>query len=163
MECELGDITQRSQCLKHQADSRPSGAEVKNERTSSPQISWWGSEHERSYTSTSTSVFIETKIVTTSSQSYVILLSTRGGNQNLYTGDLIEHMRLLFCKVGYSRRDVASEMFQTENTNKMHSLLCHFSVSLHALTEMSTSNLPEGRRRPAHKAYNFTTICEPIV
>jgi hypothetical protein len=31
------------------------------------------------------------------------------------------------------------------------------------LTEMSTSNLPGGKGRPAHKADNLTAICEPIV
>jgi hypothetical protein len=31
------------------------------------------------------------------------------------------------------------------------------------LTEMSTSNLPGGRGRPAREAKNFTAICEPIV
>jgi hypothetical protein len=29
--------------------------------------------------------------------------------------------------------------------------------------EMSTTNLPGGEGRPAHKADNFTAICEPIV
>jgi hypothetical protein len=31
------------------------------------------------------------------------------------------------------------------------------------LTEMSTRNLPGGKGRPARKADNFTTICEPII
>jgi hypothetical protein len=31
------------------------------------------------------------------------------------------------------------------------------------LTEMSTRNLPRGKRRPARKADNLTVICEPIV
>jgi hypothetical protein len=31
------------------------------------------------------------------------------------------------------------------------------------LTEMSTMKLPEVKGRPARKADNFTTICEPIV
>jgi hypothetical protein len=31
------------------------------------------------------------------------------------------------------------------------------------LTEMSTRNLPGGKGQPAHKADNFTAICEPIV
>jgi hypothetical protein len=34
---------------------------------------------------------------------------------------------------------------------------------LNLLTEMSTRNLPVGNGRPAHKAHNFTAICEPIV
>jgi hypothetical protein len=35
--------------------------------------------------------------------------------------------------------------------------------STQLLTEMSTRNLPEGKRRPARKADNLTAICEPIV
>jgi hypothetical protein len=35
--------------------------------------------------------------------------------------------------------------------------------SAQPLTEMSTRNLPEGKGRPARKADNLTTICEPIV
>jgi hypothetical protein len=35
--------------------------------------------------------------------------------------------------------------------------------STQSLTEMSTSNLPGGKGRPARKADNLTTICEPIV
>jgi hypothetical protein len=31
------------------------------------------------------------------------------------------------------------------------------------LTEMSTRNLPQGKVWPAHKADNFTAICEPNV
>jgi hypothetical protein len=31
------------------------------------------------------------------------------------------------------------------------------------LTEMSTTNLPGGKGRPARKAENLTTICEPTV
>jgi hypothetical protein len=31
------------------------------------------------------------------------------------------------------------------------------------LTEMSTRNLPEGKGRPARKADNLTSICEPSV
>jgi hypothetical protein len=31
------------------------------------------------------------------------------------------------------------------------------------LTEISTRNLPGGKRRPARKADNLTAICEPIV
>jgi hypothetical protein len=31
------------------------------------------------------------------------------------------------------------------------------------LTEMSTSNLPKGKGRPARKADNLTAICETIV
>jgi hypothetical protein len=31
------------------------------------------------------------------------------------------------------------------------------------LTEMSTKNLPGGRRRPTRKADNLTSICEPII
>jgi hypothetical protein len=34
---------------------------------------------------------------------------------------------------------------------------------LSLLTEMSTRYLPGGRGRPAHKADNFSAICEPIV
>jgi hypothetical protein len=35
--------------------------------------------------------------------------------------------------------------------------------STQPLTEMSTRNLPGGKRRPARKADNLTAICEPIV
>jgi hypothetical protein len=35
--------------------------------------------------------------------------------------------------------------------------------SAQPLTEMSTSNLPGGKGPSAHKADNFTAICEPIV
>jgi hypothetical protein len=35
--------------------------------------------------------------------------------------------------------------------------------STQSVTEMSTRNLPLGKGRPAHKADNLTTICEPIV
>jgi hypothetical protein len=35
--------------------------------------------------------------------------------------------------------------------------------SIQPLTEMSTRNLPGGKGRPARKAGNLTTICEPIV
>jgi hypothetical protein len=35
--------------------------------------------------------------------------------------------------------------------------------STQPLTEMSTRNLPGGKKRPARKADNLTTICEPIV
>jgi hypothetical protein len=35
--------------------------------------------------------------------------------------------------------------------------------STQPLTEMSTSNLPGGKGRPARKADNFTAICEPTV
>jgi hypothetical protein len=35
--------------------------------------------------------------------------------------------------------------------------------STQPLTDMSISNLPGGKRRPAHKADKFTAICEPIV
>jgi hypothetical protein len=35
--------------------------------------------------------------------------------------------------------------------------------STQPLTEMSTSNIPGGKGRPARKAYNLTTICQPIV
>jgi hypothetical protein len=31
------------------------------------------------------------------------------------------------------------------------------------LTEMSTRNLPGGKKRPARKTDNLTAICEPIV
>jgi hypothetical protein len=34
--------------------------------------------------------------------------------------------------------------------------------STQLLTEMSARNLPEGKGRPARKADNLTTICEPI-
>jgi hypothetical protein len=36
-------------------------------------------------------------------------------------------------------------------------------VSTQLLTEMSTSDLPGGKGRPARKADNLTVICEPIV
>jgi hypothetical protein len=29
--------------------------------------------------------------------------------------------------------------------------------------EMTTRNLPAGKKRPAHKAGNLTAICEPII
>jgi hypothetical protein len=32
-----------------------------------------------------------------------------------------------------------------------------------SLTEMSTTNLPRDKVRPAHKAYKRPAICEPIV
>jgi hypothetical protein len=35
--------------------------------------------------------------------------------------------------------------------------------STQPLTEMSTRNLPGGKRRPARKADNLTAICEPTV
>jgi hypothetical protein len=35
--------------------------------------------------------------------------------------------------------------------------------STQPLTEVSTRNLPGGKRRPARKADNLTAICEPIV
>jgi hypothetical protein len=35
--------------------------------------------------------------------------------------------------------------------------------SNHPLTEMSTSNRPGDKERPARKADNLTAICEPIV
>jgi hypothetical protein len=35
--------------------------------------------------------------------------------------------------------------------------------STHPLTEMSTSNIPGGKGRPARRADNLTAICEPIV
>jgi hypothetical protein len=33
----------------------------------------------------------------------------------------------------------------------------------HPLTEMSTRNLPGGKKRPARRANNLAAICEPIV
>jgi hypothetical protein len=36
-------------------------------------------------------------------------------------------------------------------------------VSTQPLTEMSTSNLPVRKVRPAHKADNLIAICDPIV
>jgi hypothetical protein len=38
-----------------------------------------------------------------------------------------------------------------------------FLESTQSLTEMSTRNLPGGKRRSAHKADNLTAISEPIV
>jgi hypothetical protein len=35
--------------------------------------------------------------------------------------------------------------------------------STQPLTEMSTRNLPGGKRQPDLKAHNLTAICEPIV
>jgi hypothetical protein len=35
--------------------------------------------------------------------------------------------------------------------------------STQSLTEMSTRNLPGGKRHPARKADNLTALCEPIV
>jgi hypothetical protein len=34
--------------------------------------------------------------------------------------------------------------------------------STQPLTEISTRNLPVGKKRPAYKADNLTAICEPI-
>jgi hypothetical protein len=34
--------------------------------------------------------------------------------------------------------------------------------STQPLTEMSTRNLPGGKRRPARKAHTLTDLCEPI-
>jgi hypothetical protein len=36
-------------------------------------------------------------------------------------------------------------------------------AQLKSLTEISTKNLPGGKGRPARKADNLTTICEPTV
>jgi hypothetical protein len=38
-----------------------------------------------------------------------------------------------------------------------------FLVSAQPLTEMSITNLPGGKGRPARKADNLIAICEPIV
>jgi hypothetical protein len=35
--------------------------------------------------------------------------------------------------------------------------------STQPLTEMKTKNLPRDKGRPARKAHNFTSICEPSV
>jgi hypothetical protein len=35
--------------------------------------------------------------------------------------------------------------------------------STQPLTEMTTSNLPGGKKRPAHRADNLAAICEPNV
>jgi hypothetical protein len=35
--------------------------------------------------------------------------------------------------------------------------------STQPVAEMSTTNLPGGKGRPAREADNFTTICKPIV
>jgi hypothetical protein len=35
--------------------------------------------------------------------------------------------------------------------------------SIQCLTEMSARKLPGGKKRPTHKADNFTAVCEPIV
>jgi hypothetical protein len=35
--------------------------------------------------------------------------------------------------------------------------------SAQPLTEMTTSNIPGGKGRPARKAVNLAVICEPIV
>jgi hypothetical protein len=35
--------------------------------------------------------------------------------------------------------------------------------STQPLTEMTTSNLPGGKERPARKADNLTAVCEPII
>jgi hypothetical protein len=35
--------------------------------------------------------------------------------------------------------------------------------STQPLTEMSTRNIPGGKKRPAREADNLTAICEPIV
>jgi hypothetical protein len=36
-------------------------------------------------------------------------------------------------------------------------------LSTQHLTEISSRNLPEGKKRPARRADNLTAICEPIV
>jgi hypothetical protein len=36
-------------------------------------------------------------------------------------------------------------------------------VSTQAVAEISVSNLPGGKQRPARKADNFIAICEPIL
>jgi hypothetical protein len=36
-------------------------------------------------------------------------------------------------------------------------------VSTQPLTDMSTRNIPGGKKRPAHRADNFAAICEPNV
>jgi hypothetical protein len=68
-------------------------------------------------------------------------------------------------------------MSRDESTFHQESELQYSKISLHVelvnctvalgstqpLTEMSTSNLPAGKRRPARKTDNLTAICEPIV
>jgi hypothetical protein len=37
------------------------------------------------------------------------------------------------------------------------------NIQLQQITEISTRNLPRGKKRPARKADKLTAICEPIV
>jgi hypothetical protein len=55
--------------------------------------------------------------------------------------------------------DEVTEFFNCPN----HSSRTMALESTQPLTEMSTSNLPGGKGRPARKADKLTAICEPIV
>jgi hypothetical protein len=51
------------------------------------------------------------------------------------------------------------DFFNLPNTSS-HSMALE---STQSLTEMSTRNLPEGKKRPARKSDNLAAICEPNV
>jgi hypothetical protein len=67
---------------------------------------------------------------------------------------------------------IGSNLYKTFSVSSFGSLLLAYMkqrldvtarYELSLLTEMSTRNLPEGKRRLARKANNLTAICEPIV
>jgi hypothetical protein len=51
------------------------------------------------------------------------------------------------------------DMFHLPNPSSRTKAL----VSSQPVTEMSTTNLPEGKGRPAHEGENLTAICELII
>jgi hypothetical protein len=54
-------------------------------------------------------------IITSSFESYWIIVSTCDRDENNCTADPVEHTGFFFRKVAYSRCDVTSEMFETGN------------------------------------------------
>jgi hypothetical protein len=62
-------------------------------------------------------------------------------------------------KVAASIPDEVTDLFNWPNPSSLTVAL----GSTQPLTEMSTMNLPAGKRRPALKANNLTAICGPIV
>jgi hypothetical protein len=78
-------------------------------------------------------------------------------HKNVYTifFDSLSDIR----KVAGSIPDEVTGLFNWTNTSNRNMAL----ESTQPLTEMNTRNLPEGKWRTAHKANNFTAICEPIV
>jgi hypothetical protein len=64
-------------------------------------------------------------------------------------------------QAGRSRVRVPDEVdnFNLPNTSSRTMTL----GSTEPLTEMSTRNLPGGKKRPARRADNLTAICEPTV